>query len=51
MDESVEKIIEESADFSIFSLFLQADIVVKIVILILLFSIWSWTIISSKYTI
>ena len=52
MDESVEKkIIEESADFSIFSLFLQADIVVKIVILILLLSsIWSWTIIFSKYT-
>ena len=52
MDESVEKkIIEESTDFSIFSLFLQADIVVKIVILILLFSsIWSWTIIFSKYT-
>ncbi len=52
MDESVEKkIIEESVDFSIFSLFLQADIVVKIVILILLLSsIWSWTIIFSKYT-
>ena len=52
MDESVEKkILEESTDFSIFSLFLQADIVVKIVILILLFSsIWSWTIIFSKYT-
>ena len=52
MDESVEKkIIEESTDFSIFSLFLQADIVVKIVILILLLSsIWSWTIIFSKYT-
>ena len=52
MDESVEKkIIEESTDFSIFSLFLQADIVVKIVILILLISsIWSWTIIFSKYT-
>ena len=52
MDESVEKkIIEESGDFSIFSLFLQADIVVKIVILILLLSsIWSWTIIFSKYT-
>ena len=52
MDESVEKkIVEESADFSIFSLFLQADIVVKIVILILLLSsIWSWTIIFSKYT-
>ena len=52
MDESVEKkILEESADFSILSLFLQADIVVKIVILILLLSsIWSWTIIFSKYT-
>ena len=52
MDESVEKkILEESADFSIFSLFLQADIVVKVVILILLLSsIWSWTIIFSKYT-
>ena len=52
MDESVEKkIIEESTDFSIFSLFLQADIVVKTVILILLLSsIWSWTIIFSKYT-
>ena len=38
-------------DFSIFSLFLQADVVVKIVILMLLFaSIWSWTIIFSKYT-
>ena len=52
MDESVEKkIIEESADFSILSLFLQADVVVKIVILLLLISsIWSWTIIFSKYT-
>ena len=52
MDESVEKkIIEESTDFSIFSLFLQADIVVKVVILILLLSsIWSWTIIFYKYT-
>ena len=53
MDESVEKkIIEESTDFSIFSLFLQADVVVKIVILLLLISsIWSWTIIFSKYTL
>ena len=52
MDETIEKkILEESADFSIFSLFLQADIVVKTVILILLFSsIWTWTIIFSKYT-
>ncbi len=52
MDETIEKkIIEESSDFSIFSLFLQADIVVKVVILLLLISsIWSWTIIFSKYT-
>ena len=52
MDETIEKkIIEESSDFSIFSLFLQADIVVKIVIILLLLSsIWSWTIIFSKYT-
>ena len=52
MDESVEKkIIEDGAEFSIFSLFLQADVVVKIVILLLLISsIWSWTIIFSKYT-
>ena len=52
MDETIEKkIIEESSDFSIFSLFLQADVVVKIVILLLLFSsVWSWTIIFSKYT-
>jgi len=52
MDETIEKtVIEESADFSIFSLFFQADIVVKIVILLLLFSsIWSWTIIFAKYT-
>ncbi len=52
MDETIEKkIIEESHDFSIFSLFLQADIVVKIVILLLLIaSIWSWSIIFSKYT-
>ena len=52
MDETIEKkIIEESSDFSIFSLFLQADIVVKIVIIMLVISsIWSWTIIFSKYT-
>ncbi len=52
MDETIEKkIIEESSDFSIFSLFLQADVVVKIVILLLIVSsIWSWTIIFSKYT-
>ncbi len=52
MDETIEKkILEESSDFSIFSLFLQADIVVKIVIILLLTSsVWSWTIIFSKYT-
>ena len=52
MDETVEKkVLEETTDFSIFSLFLQADVIVKIVILILLFaSIWSWAIIFSKYT-
>ena len=52
MDETVEKVIlEESKDFSILSMFFEADIVVKIVILILLFSsVWSWAIIFSKYT-
>ena len=51
MDDTIEKkIIEESHDFSIFSLFLQADIVVKLVIITLLISsIWSWTIIFTKY--
>ena len=53
MDETIEKkIIEESSEFSIFSLFLQADIVVKVVILLLLFcSIWSWTIIFQNIQI
>ena len=54
MDESIEKkILEESSnDFSILSLFFQADIVVKIVIISLIFSsIWSWAIIFSKYTL
>ena len=54
MDESIEKkILEESSnDFSILSLFFQADIVVKIVILLLIFSsIWSWAIIFSKYSL
>ena len=52
MDETIEKkVIEETSDFSILSMFLQADIVVKIVIVILIFSsIWSWAIIFSKYT-
>ena len=36
-------------NFSLFSLFLKADIVVKLVILVLIFaSIWSWTIIVEK---
>ena len=51
MDEKFEKILveEDSVDFSIYSLFLEADLVVKIVIVILIFaSIWSWTIIFSK---
>ena len=52
MDESIEKkVLEESNDFSIFSLFFQADIVVKIVIILLIFSsVWSWAIIFSKYS-
>ncbi|MBS91750.1 MAG: protein TolQ [Rickettsiales bacterium] len=52
MDETIEKkILEESNDFSIFSMFLQADVVVKIVIILLvLSSVWSWAIIFSKYT-
>ena len=51
MDDTIEKkILEESQDFSILSLFLQADIVVKLVIITLLISsIWSWTIIFTKY--
>ena len=52
MDDSVQKIVlDEASDFSLFSLFLDADIVVKLVIIILLLSsIWSWAIIFSKYT-
>ena len=49
----VEKIIlnESTNDFSIYSLFLEADIVVKTVIVMLIFaSIWSWTIIFAKYS-
>ena len=52
MDETLEKIVldETSSTFSLMSLFLDADIVVKSVIVILIFaSIWSWTIIFSKY--
>ena len=54
MDETIEKkILEESSnDFSILSLFFQADVVVKIVIILLIFSsIWSWAIIFSKYSL
>lgn len=53
MDESVEKVIlnEANSSFSLMSLFLDADIVVKSVILILIFaSIWSWTIIFAKFS-
>ena len=53
MDESIDKkmLEESSSDFSILSLFFQADLVVKIVIILLIFSsIWSWAIIFSKYT-
>ena len=38
-----------ATDFSIFGLFMQADLVVKIVILVLLLaSFWSWAIIFDK---
>ena len=53
MDEQLEKIVleESTNDFSIYSLFLQADLVVKAVIIVLIFaSVWSWTIIFSKTT-
>ena len=48
MDDTVEKIdlVSEVNNFSAYSLFLEADLVVKIVIIILIFfSLWSWTII------
>ena len=42
--------VEQSFDPSIFSLFFQADLIVKLVILLLIFySIWSWAIIIEKY--
>tara|TARA_A100001015_G_scaffold317587_1_gene434985 strand:+ start:608 stop:1327 length:720 start_codon:yes stop_codon:yes gene_type:complete len=53
MDNTVEKIVldEVTNSFSIISLFYDADIVVKIVILMLILaSIWSWTIIFSKFS-
>ena len=43
------EVLSNGVDFSMFSLFLRADWVVKSVILILIFaSIWSWTIIVDK---
>ena len=37
MDDSVQKVVlDEASDFSLFSLFLDADIVVKLVIIVLL---------------
>ncbi len=53
MDDSVEKVLleEVSSSFSITALFFEADIVVKSVILILIFSsLWSWTIIFAKFS-
>ena len=53
MDDTVEKIdlVSEVNNFSAYSLFLEADLVVKIVIIILIFfSLWSWTIIFSKFS-
>ena len=42
-------IVKESPDFSMFGLFMQADIVVKSVIIILILaSIYSWSVIVSK---
>ena len=43
------EITSQAIDFSMFSLFIKADLVVKLVIIILLISsIWSWTIIVAK---
>ena len=53
MNEDIEKIILDEAtnNFSLINLFFEADIVVKTVIIILIFaSIWSWTIIFSKFS-
>ena len=45
----INKVISESSDFSMLSLFLQADYVVKSVIIILvLSSLYSWNVIISK---
>ncbi len=46
---TVANINSENVDFSMFALFMSADLVVKSVILILIFaSIYSWSIIVSK---
>ena len=53
MDETLDKIdlAPNISSFSAYSLFLEADIVVKIVMVILtFFSLWSWTIIFSKFS-
>ena len=53
MDDTVEKVdlVSEVNNLSAYSLFLEADLVVKIVIIILIFfSLWSWTIIFSKFS-
>ena len=47
--EIVKEVLHNSSDISLWGLFLQADIVVKLVMLILLLaSIWCWTIIIEK---
>ncbi|MFL2813437.1 MAG: protein TolQ [Candidatus Puniceispirillales bacterium] len=47
--EVVKEVLHGSANLSLWGLFLQADIVVKLVMLILLFaSVWCWTIIIEK---
>ena len=46
---TVTNITSENVDFSMFALFMSADLIVKSVILILIFaSIYSWSIIVSK---
>ena len=47
--EVVKEVLEGASNISLWGLFLQADIVVKLVMLILLLaSIWCWTIIIEK---
>ena len=47
--EIVKEVLHNSSDISLWGLFLQADIVVKIVMFVLLLaSIWCWTIIIEK---